>query len=350
MKAIVVREGQPTLVSDRPVPLIRDGDVLVEVETVALNPTDWKHLEYKLVEDGCLVGCDFAGRVVEVGKSVNKPLSRGDRVAGVAHGGNSFIGRHEDGAFAEYIVAKGDILIKLPESLNFEEAATLPLGVATVMQGLYQKGLKMSLPVNPSKENPFVLIYGGATATGALGIQFAKLSGYTVLTTCSPRNSKYVQELGADEVFDYNDINAGLKIREFTKNNLLLVWDIISTAASAQICANALSSVSTGCRYSSFLSNRSPREDVESIGTNMYTVWGEYFRVGTLEYPANSADFEWATKFMGLTEELLAKGQLKPHNYVMKQNGLAGVLTGLDDLKSNRISAQKLVYRVSETP
>lgn len=175
MKAIIVNDGNAILVRDRTIPRLRDGFVLIEVATVALNPTDWKHLEYKLVEDGCLVGCDFAGHVVEVGRGVSKSLSKGDRVAGVAHGGNSYIQRHEDGAFAEYIVAKGDILMKLPDSLSFEEAATLPLGVATVMQGLYQKGLKMTLPDKPSKEKPLVLIYGGATATGALGIQFAKL-------------------------------------------------------------------------------------------------------------------------------------------------------------------------------
>lgn len=174
-------------------------------------------------------------------------------------------------------------------------------------------------------------------------------SGYTVLTTCSPRNSKYVKGLGADAVFDYNDTDVGVKIRECTNNNLLLAWDIISTPESAQICASALSSVSSGCRYSSFLSNRSPRNDVESVGTNMYTIWGDYFRVGPLEYPASLEDLEWATKFMVLTEEFLAKGQLKPHNYVVKEHGLNGVLAGLDDLKNHRVSAQKLVYRVSET-
>jgi NADPH:quinone reductase-like Zn-dependent oxidoreductase len=173
MKAIAVHGRKAILVKDRSVPLLRDGFVLIQVAAVALNPTDWKHLEYNLVADGCLVGCDFAGRVVEVGKGVTKNLSKGDRVAGVVHGGNSV--QPEDGAFAEYIVAKGDILIKLPESLGFNEAATLPLGVGTVMQGLYQKGLKMNLPDEPIKEEAFVLIYGGATATGALGIQYAKL-------------------------------------------------------------------------------------------------------------------------------------------------------------------------------
>lgn len=173
MKAVVAKDGKAIVVHDRPTPQLRDHFVLIEVAAVALNPTDWKHLEYGLVTDGCLVGCDFAGTVVEVGKGVNKKLSRGDRVAGVAHGGNSV--QPEDGAFAEYIVAKGDVLIKLPDTLSFETAATLPLGVATVMQGLYQKGLKLSLPDKPNTDKSFVLIYGGATATGALGIQYAKL-------------------------------------------------------------------------------------------------------------------------------------------------------------------------------
>ncbi|KEF57716.1 uncharacterized protein A1O9_05634 [Exophiala aquamarina CBS 119918] len=346
MKAIAVHGRKATLVEDRSVPALRDGFVLIKVAAVALNPTDWKHLEYNLVDDGCLIGCDFAGQVVEIGEGVRKDLSRGDRVAGVAHGGNCV--EPQDGAFAEYIVAKGDLLIKIPGSMGFEEAATLPLGVGTVMQGLYQKGLVMNLPDAPAKEKSFVLIYGGATATGALGIQYAKLSGYTVLTTCSPRSSEYVKALGADEVFDYNDADVGLKIRGYTNDRLLLVWDIISTEASAQICAKALSSGSKSCKYASFLGNCSPRDEVESIGTNLYTIWGEDFRSGCTEWPAVREDFEWGTKFMELTERLLAKGQLKPHKCTVREGGLNGVLQGLEDLKNNKVSAEKLVYQIVE--
>ncbi|KAI1617390.1 putative zinc-binding oxidoreductase ToxD [Exophiala viscosa] len=346
MKAVVVEKGNAIVVHERPKPKVRDHFVLIKVTAVALNPTDWKHLDYRLVADGCLVGCDFAGTVVEVGKGVNKALSTGDRVAGVAHGGNSI--QPEDGAFAEYIVAKGDILIKLPGSLSFEEAATLPLGVATVMQGLYQKGLKLRLPNEPNTEKPFVLIYGGATATGALGIQYARLSGYSVVTTCSPQNFEYVKFLGASEAFDYKDANVGASIRKLTKDGLKLSWDIISNEDSAKVCAAALSSDPTGCRYASFLSNRSPRDDVESVGTNMYTVWGEYFKSGSLEYPANQADFDWAKGFMELAEKLLAAGRLKAHRIAIKDGGLNGVLQGLNDMKSNRVSAEKLVYRVAE--
>lgn len=173
MKAVVAQSGKAILVDDRPVPELRDDFVLIRTMSVALNPTDWKHLDNKLVNDGCLLGCDFAGEAVKVGRAVTKTLQPGDRVAGVAHGGNAV--QAEDGAYAEYIVAKGDMLIKLPNTLDFDRAATLPLGVVTVMQGLYQKGLKMSLPDSPITSGTSVLIYGGATSTGALGIQFAKL-------------------------------------------------------------------------------------------------------------------------------------------------------------------------------
>jgi NADPH:quinone reductase-like Zn-dependent oxidoreductase len=173
MKAVVADGSAAVLERSRPPPRLRDDCILIKVVAVALNPTDWKHLYSNLVPPGCLLGCDFAGYIEAIGSAVTKQWSKGDRVAGVVHGGNP--AKSEDGAFAEYIVAKGDICLKLPEYMSFEDAATLPLSVFTVMQGLYQKGLNLQLPSDASKEKESVLIYGGSTAAGALGIQFAKL-------------------------------------------------------------------------------------------------------------------------------------------------------------------------------
>jgi NADPH:quinone reductase-like Zn-dependent oxidoreductase len=83
----------------------------------------------------------------------------------------------EDGAFGEYLTAKGDILMKIPDHLSFEEAATMPVGVLTNVQALYQT---MGLPIPESTlgdagERRQILIYGGSTATGMHAIQFAKL-------------------------------------------------------------------------------------------------------------------------------------------------------------------------------
>ena len=108
----------------------------------------------------------------KVGKSVKKPFKVGDRICGVCHGSNQL--ELEDGAFADHIVAKGDIQLHIPEYMTFEEAATLGVGTLTIGQALYQS-LKLPLPTEPAKDDLPVLIYGGSTATGTLAIQSAKL-------------------------------------------------------------------------------------------------------------------------------------------------------------------------------
>lgn len=173
MKAVVVEGTTAKLVRDRPHPRLRDDYVLVKTHALALNPTDWKHVAYNRAKDGALVGCDYAGVVEEVGPSVTKAWKKGDRICGVTHGSNYVNG--EDGAFAEFIVAKGDIQMRIPDHLSDEEAATVSLGAITVGQGLYQKSLRLSLPTSPEKNKDYVLIYGGGTSTGGLAIQYAKL-------------------------------------------------------------------------------------------------------------------------------------------------------------------------------
>jgi len=103
---------------------------------------------------------------------VKKSFKAGDRICGMCHGANQL--ELEDGAFAEYIVAKGDVQMHIPEHLSFEEAATLGVGSLTIGQALYQS-LKLPLPTKPAKDSLPVLIYGGSTATGTLAIQSAKL-------------------------------------------------------------------------------------------------------------------------------------------------------------------------------
>ncbi|EXJ54613.1 hypothetical protein A1O7_09954 [Cladophialophora yegresii CBS 114405] len=349
MKAVVIKGKEAYVDRDRPTPALRDDYILVKTAAVALNPTDWKHVAFGLGAQGGLVGCDFSGTVEEVGSAVTKSWSKGDRVAGVAHGGN-FV-QPDDGAFAEYVLAKGDIQMKMPDSLSFEAAATLPLGTTTVMQGLFQKALKLNWPTDPIKgEKTYVLIYAGSTATGALGIQFANLAGYTVLTTCSPRNFDYVKSLGAAEVFDYNDKDAAVKIRKLTDDKLKLAWDTISEKDSAQFCADALSSAGSGCKYGSILPVSCPREDVESVSTLMYTIFGESFKFGPQEFPAVDEDFEYAKKFMAMTEGLLREGKIKAHKQTVGEGGLEGVLRGMEDMKNGKVSGEKLVYRVAETP
>ncbi|KAI9929538.1 hypothetical protein AWENTII_009279 [Aspergillus wentii] len=344
-KAIAVTAPKTAnLVADRPRPALRDDYILVKNVSVALNPTDWKHIEF-LAPPGVLIGCDYAGIVEEVGKDVKKPFKKGDRICGFAHGGNAV--QPEDGTFAEYIAVKGDIQIQIPDNLSFQEAATLGVGISTVGQGLYQS-LKLAWPTEPLKSPEPILIYGGSTATGSLAIQFAKLSGYTVLTTCSPRNFDFVKKLGADAVFDYNDPNAAAAIREYTKNNLKLVFDTISLESSVKFSDNALST--EGGDYSALLAVKLERENVKDRWTLGYTVVGEEFNYGEHVFPAKPEDKAFGEKFWATAQKLLAEGKVKVHPPKVGGEGLKGVLEGLQAMKEGKVSGEKLVYNIAETP
>ncbi|KAF5863569.1 hypothetical protein ETB97_009813 [Aspergillus alliaceus] len=346
-KAVIVTQPKVAgLVTDRPIPTLRDDYVLVKTVSVGLNPTDWKHVQFLSPPD-VLIGCDYSGIVEAVGKDVKKPWKKGDRICGFTHGGNAV--QPEDGAFAEYIVVKGDLQMKIPDNMSFQEAAALGAGIQTIGQSLYQT-LGLALPTQPLKDATAtpILIYGGSSATGTLAIQFAKLSGYTVLTTCSPHNFDLVRSLGADTVFDYKDPSSAAKIREKTNNSLKLVLDCISLPSSAVFCDKALST--EGGEYCALLTVKVNRDNVNSRSILAYTVLGETFNFGNMAVPAKPEDFQHAHEFTQIAQSLLDQGKIKVHPLSVRAGGLQGVLEGMELLKADKVSGKKLVYNVDETP
>ncbi|KIW33132.1 uncharacterized protein PV07_00003 [Cladophialophora immunda] len=345
MRAIICAgPGEAKLVSDRPIPTLRDDYVLVKTHSVAINPTDWKHVDF-ISTTGALVGCDYAGFVEEEGKAVTKDFKKGDRIAGFVHGMNAV--QIEDGAFAEFIVAKGDLQFQIPNSMSFDEAATLPLGVITVGQNMYQ-AMGLPWPNNPSSSGEKVLIYGASSATGTLAVQFAKLSGLSPIAVCSSKHFDLVKSLGATAVYDYKT-DLPSKIRVETNNSLKYAFDCISSQSTAEYCAAALTSGSDA-KFSNLLGEVSPRKDVASSSGIAYTAMGEdIVYIGT-PIAASAEDFEFARRWFEMTESFLAEGKLKTHPLKIGPNGLAGVLEGMDLSRKGLVSGQKLVYHVSETP
>lgn len=311
---------------------------------VALNPTDWRHIDF-VACDGATVGCDYAGVVEAVGTNVKKAFKRGDRVAGFVHGCDAV--RPNSGAFAEYVIAKGDLQIIIPESMSFEAAATLGVGLTTVGQNLFQL-MEFPFPGDSTEEagDTSILIYGGATATGTLAIQLAKLSGLRVVTTCSEANRALMFELGADAVFDYRDPQAGEQIREDTDDALEFALDTISTPPSAAICSAAISSI--GGSYNALLDVKSGREDVDSHVSMAYDLLGEPYRMGK-EITPDPKNFEFGVQWWTIAQKLLEERRILPHPYQVKPGGLSGVLSGLQMLREGKVRASKLVYRVDET-
>ena len=80
----------------------------------------------------------------------------------------------ETGAFARYIIAKGDLVLRIPDGVSLKEASTMGVAIGTVAMGLYQI-LGLPYPGQSKSDGGPIFIYGGSTATGTVAIQFAKL-------------------------------------------------------------------------------------------------------------------------------------------------------------------------------
>ena len=180
-------------------------EILVKNHAIAVNPVDgslqakaWWPMEYPTI-----LGHDVAGEVVAVGPDITR-FGVGDRVVGHAVG--MATKRIQHNAFQAYTVLQTNMASQLPESISYNDAAVLPLGLSTAACGLFQEEfLSLQLPTEPRKPTgQTLLVWGGAGSVGSNAIQLGVAAGYEVLTTASPKNFEYVKKLGASRVFDYN--------------------------------------------------------------------------------------------------------------------------------------------------
>jgi NADPH:quinone reductase-like Zn-dependent oxidoreductase len=195
MKAIRIhgRGGPDHLVyEDVPQPHPGPGEVLVRVYAtgVIVNELRWNETyETKAGSKRVLPipGRDLSGVVVEVGPGVTA-LTEGAEVYGMLDYGR-------DGAEADYTIALPAELAPKPRTLDYVQAAAVPLSALTAWQGLFEHA---SLVAGQT-----VLIHGGAGGVGVFAVQLARWAGAHVIATASARNRDFLRELGADEFIDY---------------------------------------------------------------------------------------------------------------------------------------------------
>jgi len=212
MKAVAHRKtgGVEVLeVLDLPKPVPTEHDLLVKVVAVATNPVDGKIRASKgihgtgasiVVDPPKILGYDCAGVVEVVGANVTK-FKPGDEVY--------FAGRNQaNGANAEYTVVDNRIAALKPKSLNWEQAAAMPLCTLTGWEGLIE-GAGIPIPPesgpNPNA-NKSLLIIGGAGGVGSVGIQIAKKVlkiGAVIATASRPETTEWCKKLGADYVINH---------------------------------------------------------------------------------------------------------------------------------------------------
>jgi NADPH:quinone reductase-like Zn-dependent oxidoreductase len=128
--------GQLAIQHNAPVPSLAPDMAIVKTAAVAINPADAKMLDYSAAR-GAIHGYDFAGTIVALGADSPRHLAVGDRVAGLVHGMNKL--QPDVGAFAEYVGAYADLLLKIPDGMSFEEAASFGTGLATAALSLFSE-------------------------------------------------------------------------------------------------------------------------------------------------------------------------------------------------------------------
>ncbi|KAK4244134.1 hypothetical protein C7999DRAFT_44174 [Corynascus novoguineensis] len=346
--------GSFELCTTLPMPDVSPEHVLIKVTAVAVNHCDYK-MPARVHCPGTVNGCDFAGTVVGLGESVARTLGGlriGDRVAGAQMGNQRR--RPWSGAFTDYIAEKPENMWRVPEHLSLEEAASIGCAVtSSVGMALWWV---MKLPGTPEKPtvNPkFFLVYGGSTVSGTLAIQLLKLSGYRVVTTCSPKNFKLVERYGAEKAFDYRSPTCGEDIRAYTKNKLEDALDIITEARTIRHCYAAIGR--GGGRYVGF--ELLPEDLMATMRKAVKAEWVMGLEVTGVELELRGGYYRkenpelhawlhwWIRRFSALYET----GKLKPHPLQVNPGGLAKVIDGIGALSRKEVSAQKLI-RSSTVP
>lgn len=170
-----------------------EGEIIVKVKAVSINPLDWKlwQGEMKLMSGRKFpksVGIDFSG-IVEQG---NGKFRKGDEVFGIA---TLFKG----GALAEYVAVKAPDITHKPAAISFEEAAGLPVAGAAALQ-IFDKLVK----IKPGMQ---VLINGAGGGIGPFAIQLSKKAGAIVTAVVGPAAIDLVSTLGSDAVINYQKEN-----------------------------------------------------------------------------------------------------------------------------------------------
>jgi NADPH:quinone reductase-like Zn-dependent oxidoreductase len=202
MQAIRVHQyGEPEQLKleQLPRPEPQAGEVLIRVHAAGVLPADWKTRQGFFkdvfpVSFPYIPGSAVAGVVEEIGPGVT-----------TFQQGQAVFGRTTNGAYAEYTTTAVEppaltpktfsLLALKPDTLSFDEAATISGGATIAWTALFEDGALQA--------GQRVLIHGAAGGVGLYAVQFARWKEAQVIGTASTANLDFVRSLGAETIIDY---------------------------------------------------------------------------------------------------------------------------------------------------
>jgi NADPH:quinone reductase-like Zn-dependent oxidoreductase len=190
----IADSGQQIALIEKEVPQPKpgSGEVLVRVRAAGVTQTElaWyptSHTKTGEKRAGAVPSHEFSGEIAEVGEGAGD-WSIGQEVYGM----NDW---YADGALAEYCITQPGWIAPKPRRLSHVEAASVPIGVLTAWQGLFDRA--------KLEAGERLLVQGGAGAVGCLAVQLARSRGAHVIATVSAQNIEFVKGLGAEEAISY---------------------------------------------------------------------------------------------------------------------------------------------------
>ncbi|MCJ7467891.1 MAG: NAD(P)-dependent alcohol dehydrogenase [Maribacter sp.] len=198
MKASIRRRyGSPHQIKieiiEKPIP--KDNEVLIKVYATTVNRTDCANLTAKpfimrfvlglFKPRKIILGTDFAGEVVSMGKDVAS-FYIGNKVFGFNHTGSE--------SQAEYMTTTVENLFPIPEKIDYKHAAASLEGANYAYTFIHKVNIQSGQKI---------LIIGATGGIGSALLQFVRQFDVKITATCNTKNIELIQSLGADKIYDY---------------------------------------------------------------------------------------------------------------------------------------------------
>jgi NADPH2:quinone reductase len=315
MKAIVAKTfGRDARLEavELPIPELRSGHVLIEVKASSLNPIDNVFLRMELEgmspELPAVLHGDVAGVVAGVAPDV-ETFQVGDEIYACAGG---FKG--SGGALADYMVADATLLARKPASLNFAQAAAMPLVTLTAWEGLIDRA--------NIHAGQHVLIHGGTGGVGHIAVQIAKDKGARVATTISsPTKAEIALALGADDIINYRRESVEQYVERLTGG---VGFDIVYDTVGGTVLDQSFRAVRKKGQVINILGFNT--HDLSPAFRNGVTLHFENMTLPLLTGSGRARQGEILRQAAALVDEGKLKPLLDPHTFTFAQANEAHAL------------------------
>ncbi|KAH9826507.1 GroES-like protein [Teratosphaeria destructans] len=313
----VAAKRKYALINDFPTPWIQHPrEVMVRNHAVALNPIDWKSVDYNfcLPAFPWVTGRESAGVVVAIGTYYKDVRA---------------------GCFQEYVVLPEHTVTAIPSNMSFESASCLGVGALTAAMTLWKW---MDVPMTPSRraqQRPPILIWGGGAVTGQFATQLAAKAGLPVIVVGSQRTKALLRGLGASHVVTRDgktDAEIVAEVRAIAEDRITRAIDLVgaSTVPFALQCLSATDPA--------ILAPLAMMASDQAIPDNV--------TVPNIEMKRFVLD-EGSRVYSQELNALVARDELRLPAVEVIEGGLGQVERGLERLKSGKTDGKKLVVSLA---